>query len=144
MTGSTGADTLDFSASTQSWDLRAGDDVGGNILIGGGGADNLVSGLGADTLRAMPATTASTAPAATDIVDGGEGDDWLVGGLETTRSLGGGGADTIQDAAEKDVCGRARVTTPSKWAADCSLMVGWLRHAVDGSPMIDEGQDNRH
>ncbi len=86
ITGSAGADTLNFSGSAQIWDLRAGDDVGGNILIGGGGADNLVSGLGADTLRGNAGNDSFDGSGGNDILDGGKEDYWLVGGLETTSS----------------------------------------------------------
>ncbi len=118
-------DTLDVSMSSSEWDLRDGDDVGGNILIGGGGADNLVSGLGADNAEGQCRQRQLRRLRWQRHTGGGEGDDWLVGGAGNDQILGGSGADTIEDAAEKDVVRAGAGNDTIYMGGGYSSMVGW-------------------
>ncbi|QIG91431.1 calcium-binding protein [Bradyrhizobium sp. 6(2017)] len=86
ITGSSGADTIDMAQANGglTWYLYAGDNLGGNLLVGGSGNDYLWGGSGGDTLV------------------GNGGDDWLTGGSGSDGLYGGAGNDSLRGQLGND------------------------------------------
>ncbi|WP_338688883.1 calcium-binding protein [Bradyrhizobium sp. 26S5] len=103
ITGSSGADTIDMSASnSQGWSLYAGDDSGGNNLSGGSNNDVLFAGNGGDTLNGNGGDDHLTGGNGNDYLSGGAGNDVLYGGAGNDTLSPGTGSNTISGGAGND------------------------------------------
>ena len=102
--GTSGADTLDFHASTTGVTLYGGD--GADHLIGGSGDDYLYGGAGDDHLEGGAGNDHLYGGAGNDILEGGDGNDYLDGGAGADKLYGGAGNDTlVYDAADSVIDG---------------------------------------
>lgn len=112
-------DDVEYFDETIYWQSVASDDAGddvldggngGDLLIGGGGADSLVGGMGPDRLFGdqAPQLGFSWSPTlehdsdGVDTLNGGEGDDLLVGGGQSDELTGGTGNDSLIGASGSD------------------------------------------
>ncbi|WP_338831854.1 calcium-binding protein [Bradyrhizobium sp. 27S5] len=86
ITGSSGADTIDMSGASDHDHLYlySGDNLGGNVLIGGSADDQIYGGNGGNTLI------------------GNGGNDWLTGGGGSDGLYGGSGNDSLNSGPGSD------------------------------------------
>ncbi|WP_338824485.1 hypothetical protein [Bradyrhizobium septentrionale] len=86
ITGSSGADTIDMSGASDHDQLYlySGDNLGGNVLIGGSANDQIYGGNGGDTLV------------------GNGGNDWLTSGSGNDGLYGGSGNDSLRSGSGSD------------------------------------------
>jgi Ca2+-binding RTX toxin-like protein len=134
MSGSAGRDRIDGLSGDDRVSGLCGPDIlrghsGTDVLIGGDGSDRLLGGPGNDDLfggissrqttaktcfEVAAETIASTDVAATTSFRVGPGDDWIEGGKEADRVMGGPGDDIISTFADGAIdaveCGPGRDT----------------------------------
>lgn len=103
VTGTAGADALDFSIFTTLTDvpsIRGG--AGADVIIGGAGADLLMGQTGDDRVFGGAGNDRLAGEAGVDVLDGGAGDDVLFiqkAGDANDSLSGGAGLDTIRVAS---------------------------------------------
>ena len=131
--GGMGADniTADVSGVFVQIDGHGGDDtiVGGTVIDGGNGNDNLTGTTGADAIYGRDGG---------DIVSGLDGDDHIEGANGDDHLSGGGGVDEIHGEAGNDVIGGDDDNDEIHGGLGVDELYGW---ADDDSMFGDEDED---
>jgi Ca2+-binding RTX toxin-like protein len=102
VTGTTGADDMNFSGFISTGGISIGGGAGNDVITGSNGVDILRGDAGADTIYGLGGNDNIDGGADNDIIDGGAGDDTLLGSAGLDQIGGGLGNDTIDGGADND------------------------------------------
>lgn len=169
MTGGAGDDRLSGLDGNDVLDGGAGHDtlLGGNgvdVLNGGKGQDVLIGGWQADTLAGGADNDVLTGDVewvngkgANDALDGGDGDDRLMGDAATLFGSGKGGNDQLEGGAGDDVLFGDAVTMKDKATGGADVLSGgegddwlygdaqfWTAGTKGGADRLDGGAGDDH
>ena len=103
ISGSTAADTLDFSGTSLVGITSIDGGSGNDTITGSAGADSILGGAGNDVLDGNDGNDRVDGGVGNDSLFGGNGNDTLIGGTGNDDLHGGAGNDTLTGGAGNDL-----------------------------------------